>query len=438
METGKNGVSRRSFMKRSLVTGAAVSGLSIIGSPVALGQAKKVFKIGLIGCGGRGRGAVLNSIEAAEFLSENGVSVEVKVTALADIYKENLDAARKRLKDKGFDVPDAGCFLGFDGYKKVIDSGVDVVLLATPPVFRPVHLETAIKAGKHVFMEKPVAVDPVGAQRIIAAGELAGTKGLAITAGTQRRHQNIYLEGFKYFQDGAIGDILGGAVYWCGGSSWEYARKPGWSNADYMIKNWANFVEMSGDHIIEQHVHNIDAMAWFLGGPPSVAIGFGARMRRNTGNQFDFFSVDFQFKKNRVHVHSMCRQVDGCYNRISEELIGQKGTMRSGRIKLFSKKRLARLEMDVHRNPYVQEHVDLLEGVIKGKLFNEAKTVAESTMTGMMGRISAYTGKPVRWSDVASPEGRLGKLQLSPTAEDFEKGDVKVPEEKPPILGREA
>ena len=354
MATGKNGVSRRSFMKRSLVTGAAVSGLSIIGSPVAQGQAKKVFKIGLIGCGGRGRGAVLNSIEAAEFLSENGVSVEVKVTALADIYKENLDAARKRLKDKGFDVPDAGCFLGFDGYKKLIDSGVDVVLLATPPVFRPVHLETAIKAGKHVFMEKPVAVDPVGAQRIIAAGELAGTKGLAITAGTQRRHQNIYLEGFKYFQDGAIGDILGGAVYWCGGSSWEYARKPGWSNADYMIKNWANFVEMSGDHIIEQHVHNIDAMAWFLGGPPSVAIGFGARMRRNTGNQFDFFSVDFQFKKNRVHVHSMCRQVDGCYNRISEELIGQKGTMRSGRIKLFSKKRLARLEMDVHRNPYVQ------------------------------------------------------------------------------------
>ena len=193
-------------------------------------------------------------------------------------------------------------FGGYDGYRKVLAlSDVDMVILGTPPAFRPVHFEAAIKAGKHVFMEKPVAVDPPGARKVMEAGDLAKQKGLAVVAGTQRRYQKVYRENAYAVSHGAIGRILGGRIWWCGGALWYTHREANESDADYMVRNWVSFAEMSGDHIVEQHVHNIDVANWFIGRPPKMALGFGGRARRKTGDQFDFFSIDYDYGDDRHH-----------------------------------------------------------------------------------------------------------------------------------------
>ena len=436
----KASVSRRDFMRGAVTAGAAFGGLTILGA-TARGQGK-TFKIGLVGCGGRGRGAMMNHVEAAKSLGINP-----QVTALADAYmnEETIPQALAILKDKaGQEVPKSRCFVGFDAYKKLIDSGVDIVLLATPPVFRPAHFAAAVAAGKHVFMEKPVAVDPVGGQAVLAAGEKAKEKGLSVVAGTQRRHHRDYLALYKMLQDGVIGPIRGGAVWWCDTQQRALKRQPGWSDADYMTYNWNNFVEMSGDHIIEQHVHNIDVANWYLGQPPSLAAGFGGRARRKTGNQFDFFSVDFTYKlgprkRELVHIHSMSRQINRCWNRESEEFSGHKGYIVGTRVRMYDRSRPKKPEVEGHASPYVQEHVDLLKSVVSGKEpLNEAQSVAESTLAGIMGRISAYTGQAVRYSDVAKETGQFGKLALSPSALDFETGNVKAPpDDVIPIPGQD-
>ena len=439
MKKRDTGVSRRDFMRGAAAAGAALGGLTILGA-TAKGQGK-TFKVGLVGCGGRGRGAMLNHIEAAKALNLN-----VQVTALADAYmhEHSIPMAAASLKKASQEVPESHCFVGFDAYRKLIDSGVDIVLMATPPVFRPVHFAAAVAAGKHVFMEKPVAVDPVGGRRIIEAGEQAKAKGLSIVAGTQRRHHRDYLATYKLIQDGVIGQIRGGAVWWCDTQQRARARQPGWSDRDYMVYNWSNFVEMSGDHIIEQHVHNIDVANWFLGGPPSLAVGFGGRARRKTGNQFDFFSVDFQYKigpskRQPVHIHSMSRQVNKCWNREAEEFVGEKGYVMTTRVRLYDRSKVKKPDIPGHVSPYVQEHIDLLKSIAGGKEpLNEAQQVAESTLTGIMGRISAYTGQAVRFSDVAKETGQFGKLALKPGPLDFEKGDVAAPKDDViPIPGNE-
>ncbi|HUT34389.1 MAG TPA: Gfo/Idh/MocA family oxidoreductase [Planctomycetota bacterium] len=431
MSERKKGVSRRDFMRGALAAGAAFGGLTILGAS-ARGQGK-VLKAGLVGCGGRGRGAAVNFLEAGKYLK-----TDVTITAIADLYKDPMEKTRERLKQDGCDIPDARCFAGFDGYKKLVDSGVDFVLLATPPVFRPLHFETAVKAGKHVFMEKPVCVDPVGGQRVIAAGEEAAKKNLCVVAGTQRRHDIGYLAAKKLVDDGVVGSLWGGAVYWCGASSWITRREPGWSDIEYITKNWINFVQMSGDHVIEQHVHNLDVMVWFLGAVPTLAVGVGGRARRKTGNQYDFFSVDYTFAgkdKPIVHVHSLCRQVNGTWSRETEELIGDKGRILAKSVYLHPRKRVELPKIEGHDNAYVQEHVDLINAVVKEKPLNEAEQVANSTLVGIMGRLSAYTGQPVRFTDVCKPDGQFGKLALSPTAEDFEKGEIKLPAEEIPLPG---
>jgi len=426
MKVNPGGVSRRDFMAGAVAVGA-IGGLTILGA-AARGQEKKTLSVGLVGCGSRGRGAIINHLDAVKYLNELAppVSVAVRVAALADVYDKPLQLTRERLKQDDQEVPDNRCFLGFDGYKKLIDCGVDVVLLATPPVFRPLHFEAAVKAGKHVFMEKPVCVDPAGGHRVIAAGEEAKKKNLSVVAGTQRRHQAVYLAAKKLMDDGVVGGIWGGAVYWAGASSWVNRREPGWSDTEYIMRNWINFSEMSGDHIVEQHVHNLDVMVWFMGAPPTLAVAVGGRARRQTGNCYDFFSTDFLFK-NGVHIQSLARQVNGAWSREGEELVGDKGIVRSGRIKLYSKEKVAEPEIPGHRNPYVQEHVDLIDSIVKEKPLNEAEQVTHSTLAGVMGRLSAYTGQPIRFSDVADPEGRMAKLALSPSPEDFETGNVKVP-----------
>ncbi|MGH2628885.1 MAG: Gfo/Idh/MocA family protein, partial [Anaerolineales bacterium] len=356
--------SRRDFLKKAATTSFLAGGLAALSARTALAQDKKSIKIGLVGSGGRGAGgrrdnpgAAGNCVEAGKYLG-----VEVKVTALADGFED-----RAREPSERFGVPKENVFLGYEAYRKLIDTDVDIVLLATPPAFRPVHLEAAIKAGKHVFMEKPVAVDPPGCRKVMEMGELAKQKGLSIVAGTQRRHSRGYRETAKAVEEGAIGKIRGGAIYWCGGALWKRERTEGWSDAEYMIRNWVSFSELSGDHIVEQHVHNIDIMNWFLGTHPMSALGFGLRARRRTGNQYDFFSVDYEFPDD-VHIHSMCRQIDGTESVVHEHLVGEKGVAAVGKLKSKDGRVFPEgcPEYTGSHRDYVQEHIDLLHGILKG------------------------------------------------------------------------
>jgi len=418
-------VSRRDFIKTSV---AAVS-LAAMAAPTnriwAAGSEK--IRVALIGCGGRGKGALNDCLNAAKHLNLN-----IEVVATADWFKSRADEAGK---DK--DVPPERCFSGGDAYKKLLETNPDVVLIATSPNFRPVHFEAAVKAGKNVFMEKPVAVDPPGARKIIEAGELAKQKGLAVVAGTQRRHERSYRRTQYAVEHGAIGKIVGGCVWWCGGALWYQKRKENESDADYMVRNWVSFTEMSGDHIVEQHVHNLDIANWYIGHPPVTALGFGGRARRKTGNQFDFHSVDFDYGDD-CRIHSMCRQVNGTDGDVREFFAGTEGiTWGNGGTK--SQKTIDIPEFPEQGGPYCQEHVDLLDSIIKGKPLNEARNVAESTLTAIMGRISTYTGKLVRWSDLTeNKDSQWYNLTLKPAAEDFETGEVKAPpDDVVPVPGKD-
>ena len=422
-------VSRRGFIKGVTALGVAAQAVPLI--KVRAQGAPKKFKVGLIGCGGRGTGALGNLLEAAKL-----VGVEIEVLGVADVFKDKaLDCGKKH------NVPEAHCFDGFSGYKKVLELPIDVVLVATSPNFRPVHVAAAVAAGKHVFMEKPVAVDPPGARRIIAAGEEAKKKGLTVVAGTQRRHTAGYLQIAKAIQEGRIGNIVGGRVSWCMGALWFKTREPGEDDAHYMVRNWPSFAGMSGDHIVEQHVHNLDVANWLIGRTPKSAVGFGGRARRQTGDQFDFFSVDYDYD-NELHIHSMCRQINDCYGGVWEQFVGTKGTTMGGsNMRTSDGKKLELPEIKVLAdNGQVQEHVDLLNSILKNEGLNEAQNVAHSTLTAIMGRIAAYTGQLVRWSDLMErTDSPFYNLTLAPAADDFEKGPVTAPpDDVAPVPGTES
>jgi myo-inositol 2-dehydrogenase/D-chiro-inositol 1-dehydrogenase len=417
-------VTRRDFVKTAAATGALASAA---GLTPALGQdGKKVIKVALVGCGGRGSGAIENHKRACEH-----VGAEFKVVATADAFKGSAENIGKK-----YGLSADQCFGGFDAYKKAIDAGPDVVLLATPPAFRPVHFEYAINAGKHVFTEKPVAVDPPGIRRFLAAGEVAKQKGLSVVAGTQRRHEKSYLQNHHRIVNGAIGDIKGGIVSWLQSRLWFKTRNEGEGDAEYMARNWVNFVSMSGDHIVEQHVHNIDVAMWFIGRPPVSALGFGGRARRKTGDQYDYFSVDFDFGQG-VHIHSVCRQVNGTYGRVGEFFVGTKGEV-YGNGKITGDK-VDAPDFEEVGGPYVQEHVDLLRSILGNKGLNETQHVSYATMAAIMGRLSAFSGQLVRWSDVMeNDKSKFFNDICTPTAADFEAGTVKCPqEETAPVPGND-
>ena len=421
-----NSVSRRDFVKGA----AALSATSLLVNPgVVFSAGPEKIKLGVVGCGGRGSGALGDCLNAAKHLNLNA-----EVVALGDFFKNRaLDTARKH------GVPEDRCFGGADAYKKVIASDADVVLLVAPSNFRPLHFDAAVNAGKHVFMEKPVAVDPPGARKIMEAGKRAAEKKLAVVAGTQRRHEAAYRRTAWAIANGAIGRLTGGKIWWCGGALWFNRRNEGESDASYMVRNWVSFTEMSGDHIVEQHVHNIDIANWYIGRVPESALGFGGRARRHTGNQFDFFSIDYDYGQD-VHIHSMCRQVNSCYNRVSEIFVGTEGsTWGSGPGREGYKKAIQLPDFEEHGGPYVQEHIHLLDGIVKGDPLNEAQNVADSTLAGIMGRISAYSGQMVRWRELVdqSAGSPWYNLVLTPTAEDFENGTVVAPpDDVVPIPGR--
>lgn len=412
---------RRSFLGTSALAGAALT-LPVLGQASA--AAGKKVKVGLIGCGGRGNGALQNFKQACQILG-----LEVEITAVGDAFKAKAESSGKSVG-----LPADRCFGGFDAYRKVIDSGCEYVLDATPPAFRPYHFDAAVEAGKHCFIEKPVAVDPVGARMVIATGEKAAAKGLAVVTGTQRRHMAGYLKNKALIDAGAIGEIKGGVVQWNGTVPWTRFREAGQSDAEYMANNWLNFTEMSGDHIVEQHIHNLDVAVWFLDRLPVSALGFGGRARRQTGNQFDFFSVDYDFGQD-VHIHSQCRQITGTYARVGEMFTGSEGVCLGGGKLTGKDVAVPEIKLDSD-NGMVQEHVDMIRSVMVGKPLNDARRIAEVTMVAIMGRISAYTGEIIRFSDLmTNDKSPYYNLASVPAAADFEKGSVKMPAEVPPVPG---
>jgi len=390
-------MSRREFVKAS-----AIAGVPLVVAPSVIARTANVHgsdtvRIGLIGCGGRGTGAAVNALEGAP---------NTQIVALADAFKDRLDGCRGYLKGddlKDFKdritVTDDRCYTGFNAYKELLASGVDAVILATTPHFRPIHFEAAVREGKHVFMEKPVAVDPAGIRRVLAAGEEAEKKGLSVVAGTQRRHERCYLDAIGRVRGGAIGRIVGGRCYWNQAGLWVFKRLPEWSDMEYQMRNWYYFTWLSGDHIVEQHVHNLDACNWVIGSHPVRCLGMGGRQSRTGpeyGHIYDHFAVEYEYPGG-VFVTSMCRQADGCASRVEEFVVGTEGVLStsSGRASISGKAPWT-FKSD-NPNPYVQEHTDLHAAIAGEKPINEARSVAEATLTAIMGRMSAYTGQEVTW-----------------------------------------
>ena len=385
------------------------------------------IKAGLVGCGSRGTGAAINFLEAGSGLS---------LVALADVFEDKIANCRQRLKEKAnLEIPDDQCFVGFDAYKQLLDlDEIDLVILATPPHFRPDHFEETVSARKHAFLEKPLGVDPVGVKSILRTAEKADALGLCVVTGTQRRHQRQYIETYNQIVKGAIGEIVSARCYWNGGQLWYKERKPQWSDMESMLRDWVNWQWLSGDHIVEQHIHNIDVINWFTGAHPVKALGMGGRMRRVTGDQFDFFDIDFEFDNGR-HLHSMCRQIDGCDGNVSEFVVGTQGSsnckdsiydIKGNVIWTYKSPNPVEDNNRYHgdKSPYLQEHIDLVTAIRSGTHINEAHQTAISTMVSIMGRISAYSGKEVTWKELMQSDLRLGP-------ETYAMGKVHIPTSVP-------
>ncbi|MDD2460404.1 MAG: Gfo/Idh/MocA family oxidoreductase [Kiritimatiellia bacterium] len=429
--------------RREFIKGSSVFAAMMAAAPtVSMAQnAPRVFKVGMIGAGGRCSGAMAQIIEAAKNLGH-----QVKLVAVCDFFEDRAKGAAKK-----FGCDEKNAFWDANSYKKVVASDCEIIVTATPPNFRPVHVEAAIKAGKHVFAEKPVAVDGPGLRQFLAAAKLAKEKNLALVAGSQRRHQKGYLLQALALQQGKVGQVLGGAVYWNGTVPWVRARKEGMKNDAYLCSNWVNWTEMSGDHIVEQHVHNLDVANWFIGRYPRTAGAFGGRARRVSGNQYDFFGVDFDYGDG-IHIHSQCRQIGGTSGFVGERFRTEQFEISGGgKIQKVGGEAL-KLEGDTYTlngntyaikdgNPYVIEHENLLRGILgQIPLMNEGESIAMGTACAIIGRISAYTGQTVRMSDVIENQNSpYYNLVCKPTWQEFEAGDVAMPEygdDQAPLPGK--
>jgi myo-inositol 2-dehydrogenase/D-chiro-inositol 1-dehydrogenase len=383
-------VSRRQFLKRSsvLMAGAAAAPyvLNTQGAPAF------PIRVGLIGCGGRGSGAVRDCHKSSK---------DVTIVAVSDVFEDRAKGCAESLNKEGHDVKPDRVFSGFDGYKKVLAiEDINYVILATPPGFRPIHFPAAIAAGKNVFMEKPVATDGPGLQAMYKAGEEAAKKGLGVVAGTQRRHQKSYLDTIKRIQDGAIGEVLVLRGYWNQGLIWNNPWDDKKSDMENNLRNWYHYVWLCGDHIVEQHVHNLDVCNWIMHNEhPIKAYGRGARqVLKGRGHIYDHFSVEYEYR-NGVRMFSQCRQIGNCTDNVSESVVGTRGSSNPGgsiRIPGMDEWRSAGGGV----NPYVQEHADLITSIRAGAPLNETKQVTDSTLTAIMGRESAYSGKVVDFESV--------------------------------------
>jgi myo-inositol 2-dehydrogenase / D-chiro-inositol 1-dehydrogenase len=401
--------SRRQFLQSgssALVGATLLSALPVERSAHAAGN--DLLKLALVGCGGRGSGAADQALKAAG---------NAKLVAMAEVLPEKLEKSLASLQTQHperVDVPPDRQFTDFDGYKKAI-APADVVILATSPGFRPMHFAEAVRQGKHVFMEKPVATDAPGIRQLLAAAEEAKKKNLKVGVGFQRRHQRGYLEMVKRIQDGALGEITGLRCYWNGGSRDGVERLPNETEMHYQIRNWYYFTWLSGDHIVEQHCHNIDVCNWIKGAHPVRAQGMGGRQVRNAkrhGQIFDHHFVEFEYADG-ARMLSQCRQIPGCWTSVSEHAQGTKGSadLVAGR-NLFAIKGAASWRFNAkgaRRDAYQQEHDDLFDAIRNDKPFNEAEFAGTSTMTAILGRMCTYSGQQIEWEDALN-----SKIELLP------------------------
>lgn len=418
--------SRRSFIKQS---SAAVIGASLLPGSAAGKQELEAavgpvnafgdgtIRLALIGCGGRGTGAAWQALSTAG---------DVKLVAMADAFSDRLEDSLGQLSGafpERVEVPEENRFTGFDAYERAIAAGVDMVILTTPPGFRPIHFEAAVAAGKHVFMEKPVAVDANGIQRVLAAARKADVAGLKVGVGLQRRHQDRYLQGVERIKDGAIGELTLLRCYWNGAGVWVRPREAAQTEMTYQMRNWYYFNWLCGDHITEQHIHNLDVCNWLAGGFPVSAQGQGGRQVRtglDHGEIFDHHMVEYTYASG-LKMISQCRHIPGTWSSVNEYAHGTHGTADMGNASIQSTGGWKWRFREDEPNPYQVEHDDLFAAIRGGTPYNEAEYGAKSTMTSILGRMATYSGNTVMWDDAIN-----SGQDLSPAHYDFEA--------EPPVL----
>ena len=397
-----SGKSRRDFVKQTGIISGGVLAAPLISNANFYSGASDAIKVALIGCGGRGTGAAVQALLSKQ---------NVKLVAMADAFRDRLDDAYKSitgdLSESGIsgdikkliDVPEERKFVGFDAYKNAI-ALADVVILTTPPGFRPIHFEEAVKQGKHIFMEKPVATDPEGIKRVLVAAEEAKTKKLNVVVGLQRHYQNSYRELFK--RKDMIGDITSAQAWWNNDGVWVKPRTAGQTEMEYQMRNWYYFNWLCGDHITEQHIHNLDVINWFKGAYPVKAQGMGGREVRkgkDHGEIFDHHFVEFTYADGSV-LNSQCRHIPKTSAKVDELLIGTKGKIYCGAANIRDHQGNVMYQFDkkTENNGYQNEHVELFAAIEKGEYkFADAENGAKSTMTSILGRMATYSGQVVEW-----------------------------------------
>ena len=425
--------SRREFVKKTSLAAGSIIAMPLVSEGSFFNSsADDTIKIALVGCGGRGTGAAMQALLTKQ---------NVKLVAMADAFRDRLDDCYKNLMQDDLSdwsgtsgnvkakmaVPEENKFVGFDVYKKAI-SLADVVILTTPPGFRPIHFEEAVAQGKHIFMEKPVATDPVGIKRVLDAAQIAKQKKLNVVVGLQRHYQNSYRELYKKYQDGLIGEFVSAQAWWNNEGVWVNMRQPAQTEMEYQMRNWYYFNWLCGDHITEQHIHNIDVINWFKGGYPVKAQGMGGREVRKGkefGEIFDHHYVEFQYADGSI-LNSQCRHIKGTMSKVDEQIIGTKGTIYCGAAKMVDRKgnTVHQFDRSKENNPYQTEHDELFATIAKGDYkFADAENGAKSTMTSILGRVATYTGQVVEW-DKAMNSG----LNLQPNAYDWNAMPQSLPD----------
>jgi len=397
--------SRRAFLQGSTAAVLATN----LELPRGTTRADDLLRIALVGCGGRGTGAAIQALSTAG---------PVHLVAMADAFADRLDSSLAEIvkaAPEKVDVPESRRFVGFEAYRQAIDLDVDVVVLATPPGFRPSHFQYAVERGRHVFMEKPVATDPTGVRAVLAAAQEAKKKDLKVGVGLQRHHDPAYLETVKRIQDGAIGKVLFYRCYWNSSGVWTRARQADWSEMTYQMRNWYYFNWLCGDHIVEQHIHNLDVCNWIQGAPPVSAQGQGGRAVRtgpDSGEIFDHHVVEYTYADG-TKMLSQCRHIPGCLDSVSEHAHGTLGTSDVSGARIASQGGWDWRYRGERVDPYQVEHDALFAAIRAGTPYNEAEYGATSTMTAILGRLATYSGRLVKWDEALASEKSLMPERLA-------------------------
>lgn len=409
-------LSRREFIKRNTAAAAGISaGLMAPSSLASAGDAfagrNDTLRVGLVGCGDRGAGAAAQAMKA---------DPNVELTAMADVFEDRLDGSlellREEVPDKINVVPERR-FVGLDAYRKVVESDVDVVLLATPPAFRPKHLEAVVEAGKHVFAEKPLAVDGPGVRSVMESVRIAEEKGLAVGSGFCLRYDNVLRETVAQIHQGAVGDIISIQATRFGGTldtKYTGEREPGWSDLEWQLRNWYNFCWFSGDHLVEQAVHNVDKVAWLLQDrTPVKAVATGGQQARTFGNIYDHFHIRYEYEDG-LRTYLTCRQQDNCHNEQQDIVIGTEGRCEIGRdpVPKITGAVDWTFEGEERNNMYQVQHDELFASIRAGTPLNDGAFMAQSTLMAIMGRMAAYTGREVTWEEALNTDEQLLPARL--------------------------